>query len=800
VRSRRRLAAAVLGACLASFPAAAPAADRPPLHVNDATREQLSSVPGIDAALAEKIVYLREQLGGLKSLRQLLSIPGVSEEKLRDLSAHLTLEGDEVLEGEAEAAVPDEAAEAPWADTETEESSSAEGDALSGEENALDELRENPLDLNKATDKQLLELPGVDRRMARRIVRERARMKKFASVSDLSRVSGVDAALLEKIRPFVKVQGTGRSETFFAGDTRFRLRTINPRGSTVLGAEPAFANNAYYFNRTRLRFGERVQTGWLSKRASVGPTLTPENLQRLTALKYSVQATDVGPFDKVIAGNYALSHGQGLVFYDGLGEFVRPAKVKAKGAKQDFSSGSNAYLNGVVADFRVGPVDAQVFVSESDLDLKLSTATGRVDADLNSLREGLGDLQDEADLANNDSTVERLYGGRLSWQMMENASVGFTAYESHYDHVVDPVATTFQSAHVFRGDKNVIGALDFDYYYRSLNLYGEAARSRSSGGGLDEKRGTGWTVTPLFRLRPVSAWVSFFDYDADFFTRHGKGVAYGIFAAPENLSDNQRGIVLGMEHDGSVVKSRFNYYIATFDEPLGSGTSSAPMQASQGRNIYWDNLYALNRSVQLGFRYRSDRTESNVSVPGGGGRRQVEELSDLFRYEVTWRPSREVRYRVRYEDRYSDDPLALTRDAGYLLMADVQFKPTRDLTLNARAYYFEAPDAPITTGVEEIWNGVIYPRLGGALQTLRGRGQRYYFTAKQAIGRDFDLWFKFDMNTVPRQLTSAESTRSNQESAAFGASRYGFHSQLDYRWGARTKKREDGALPTWGID
>ncbi|HRY29788.1 MAG TPA: helix-hairpin-helix domain-containing protein [Elusimicrobiota bacterium] len=667
-----------------------------------------------------------------------------------------------------------------------------------GDEDPLTELSEHPLDLNKAKIDDLIVLPGVDRPMAQNIVRERRRRKRFNAVDELTDVSGIDVAFLERIREYIVVEPLIEKgkRAFFSGDTRARMRNVNPRGSSFFNTPSQFQNNTYVYNRTRMRFGEQSQAGWLAKRPSVGMPLTPENNQRLSLFKFSVQESDAGWFDKVVIGNYTLCHGQGLIFYDGLGEYVRPAKVKARGAKQDFTSGANEYHKGVVVDGRVGFFDLEAFVSQKDLDFEVDSASGVVKADINSLRQGLGDLQDEEAVVNNDTVTERLYGGRVACALPGNTKVGATAYESHYSKVFRSDRTTYSDAHIFQGNKNVMAGVDFDSFYKSLNLYGEAARSRSSGPGMPHKTGTAWTVTPMLRLTPFVLWSSFFDYDADFFTRHGKGVSFAIVGAPEELTTNQRGVQMGLEYRGKKYTNRTNYYIATFPDAMGNGDNSDPVQASQGRQIYFENLYKVTRPVELYFRWQ--RTEQDffptleLNGASTGRRRQLLKDVQKFRYQVTWTASSQVRYRVRYETRYEDVPEYPTRAFGHLVMGDVKYKPTRDLTLNARVYFFDSPTASLTTGVEEIWDKTVYYRLAGAMNSLKGDpGTRFYLIAKQRLGRDLSVWMKYDVNYRPGKTRSIERTVSDQESAAFGSTRQGFHMQVDYKWGNSGRLKED---------
>jgi competence ComEA-like helix-hairpin-helix protein len=67
---------------------------------------------------------------------------------------------------------------------------------------------EDQLNINTATEQDLERLPGVGSGLARKIVEERDRNGPFASLDDLTRVRGLSATTVDKIRDFVFVGGS----------------------------------------------------------------------------------------------------------------------------------------------------------------------------------------------------------------------------------------------------------------------------------------------------------------------------------------------------------------------------------------------------------------------------------------------------------------------------------------------------------------------------------------------------------------------------------------------------------------
>ena len=146
------------------------------LDPNRADPLQLDRIPRVGPALAERIVAWREHHGPFRSLAEIDSVPGIGPSLLETLGRHLALPtgGPAVRRQERGAEV--------------------QGTA-----------QRQPLDLNRASEAELDELPGIGPALAGRIVASRAEQGRFRAVDELERVPGIGAALVERLRPLVTV-------------------------------------------------------------------------------------------------------------------------------------------------------------------------------------------------------------------------------------------------------------------------------------------------------------------------------------------------------------------------------------------------------------------------------------------------------------------------------------------------------------------------------------------------------------------------------------------------------------------
>lgn len=558
------------------------------------------------------------------------------------------------------------------------------------------------------------------------------------------------------------------------GEVVVRAREVLPPGSTYQSAPPELQNNLYFYTRTRLGWGPVGATG-LVRRASVGPSLSMDNLRTYNLWKGALDWTGETFFRQSVVGHYTMSFGQGLMFYDGFGEFVRPIQVKDRGPRPDTSSGSSDYLRGVSVRCGVGPLGFDLFASEKPLDLPL-TPDGRVDFNLDNLHTTTGDVQDQDALDNNNSVTERLGGGRLSATRggFQGAVAG---YGLSFSRVVDPEANTFADARAFRGDRLVLVGGDGSYSNGEWSVAGEWVRSQASGGDTPGSIGQAWTTVGLWSRGPLHGWVGLFDYDPTFVSPHGKGLAFAVSGAPQDVPRNQTGGVLGAEIKAGPWRGRWNATFARFPEAVGNGNNSGALTPSEGRYLLADQTWAPRGPVEIRVMIQERTEETRQDDPSWGVQRLMVQKTEKWRAALTYKVTPRFRWTLRHDVRREQTPDLDETHTGRFWSLDTVVKPWKNTTLKARAYFFNSPDAYLTTGPEEIWDGVVYPRLAGNLGNLRGApGTRMYVCFRQKI-QNSQLWAKYE---ITRRPASAES-RTDPSALA----RRAWHVEWETAWGKK---------------
>ena len=63
------------------------------IDINTADQEMLAKIPGIDVALAQKIINFRNAYGPFSHIEDLLRITGINRQKLNDIALYITVGG-----------------------------------------------------------------------------------------------------------------------------------------------------------------------------------------------------------------------------------------------------------------------------------------------------------------------------------------------------------------------------------------------------------------------------------------------------------------------------------------------------------------------------------------------------------------------------------------------------------------------------------------------------------------------------------------------------------------------------------
>jgi len=736
------------------------------VDLNTATLSELTAVDGITETIAGSIINYRSKTH-FKITDDLKNVPGVTDDiylKVKDRFFVSAVGADEGADEEQY----DESAVAE------DEGATSLIDSVGGQDSVLDDLRRSPLDLNTAQKSDLLDLPGVTSEMADAIIYRR-RQTPFKSVDELNTIKGMTSEVYRNIKPYLRVIRQEDRE-IFAGDTRFRIGpSISPsKPDKNPSLKSPYDNPFQLYNRTRLRFGSKYESGFIVDAARYEPPISYQTLRELHLKKFYLRANDVWGFDKIIAGNYQLQYAQGLVFYYPYGELVRPIKIKARGIKPDTGTNPNTYFRGFAFEKSWRAFNFAGFYSYKGLYADLN-ADGTAKFDLeNDAKNDLGSNTSDKEIARKDNLFEELAGGRVQFNFGKGSHIGATGYDARYSPEINPSYnyTNPTGLNEFRGDGNTVVGFDFETWIRGINFFGEYAKSNERGrdklnlsSPYDKKtEGDAWLLEAMYNINKFNFYVIHWDYDPDYVNPHSSAMGG---RSMRDKDYNQIGYMLGCLYKDRKLESSVSYKPVKYKVPIY--TTNIPGESD---DFWFDIKYKPVREYELYYRawyhyYDDNDTITSADVPSSSEKADVLRGYLRNRYQITYKPTKSLSIKARFDDSRQVWPDYNYEKDGWLGYFDVGYKLTNDLKLSFRYMMFDA-DIQMSS-IDDMWPRVLVPMFW--TQGI-GQGRRWYLAFSQKLDRNTEIWMRYE----------------NLYYVKDGYDQHTFKVQFDHKWGTAPKK------------
>ncbi len=587
-------------------------------------------------------------------------------------------------------------------------------------------LRQNPMDINIATQKDLEQIPGLSPLLARNIVEYR-RKEKFQTVRDLLKVPSMSRETFVDIKDFVTVLERTAVKRY---NGAFRQRT-----KRSIEESRNFINNKYegdiyqVYNRLLVSY----RPFWNNDpnqliRAGVLIEKDPGERRWDDHRVGYVEFRNLPAIKKAIIGNYQLEFGQALNMWSGTGlskssETIESVKKRARGVNAyQYASENSAFLGGAVEwDFSksnfLKNLDLSTFYSYAHYD-----ASRNRNGTVNSILID-GYHRTPAEIAKKNFLLETLGGFHAAYRF-GSSRIGATYYASQFNRLF-VVNDTTRSLYNFSGHKNNIASMNYDFFYRNINFFGEIARDRDNAFAGNSGLQVQWTHVEM-------VWF-YRNYAKNFNNLHGYA-----FGEQNGKTQNEEGIYTGLKlrpHKTALIQAYFDI----FRYPWRSYDVPKPVQGNDFL-IQWEQKWM--RSAKTLFRFKQERKDVAYASKDELGReiRLVNSgQTRRLRYQVEQTVSAQIRLRTRFEHSwYKIDFKPGSAERGFLIYQDIRVKPYKPLTLYGRVSVFDTKS--FNTAIYEYENDVEGVFTNTALY---GKGVRWYVLANYRFYGRMGLAVKF---------------------------------------------------------
>ncbi len=595
-------------------------------------------------------------------------------------------------------------------------------------------LAENPLDLNTASEDELLQIPGLTPLAIHQIITQREQ-RRFASVDELRGLDIIDDDVFARVRPFLTVEAMQRTPAVaLVRALTVRHRTVRDLQERAGFQTGAFAGSPYkIYNRLVARSrefnGSSVAVGLLTEKDAGEQSLT-DFVAGYADIRLSNIAT------RVVLGDFTVEAAEGLVFWRSIGfskgsEVISSVRKGGIGIRPYLSTDENWYFRGVAAEAEVAGVQVSGFYSRKPLHATVSS-----DGVITSF-DASGLFRTTSERAKRFTARHELYGGRVVASLLRGLVIGGGGYTATFSHEVSPRQV---GVFGFRGSSTSMVGLDVGYTTRALNLFSEVARSYTQAigaiGGMIVRAAPGIDVAVALRY-----------YPKDFVSLYGYG-----FGESSN-TQNESGFYTGMRmRVGSWL--RVSTYYDQFRFPWRTRSLRMPT-AGNDFLLLFEPRPSRRTNMQIQFRSRNrpanealaDEFARTVRIDG-------ERWQKNYRVTFEYRPSITFRWRSRVEVVNVGYSSSSRVERGMLVFQDMRTHPLPKMLVDARVIVFETDsfDSRVYEFESDLRGTFSNP-------ALFGKGVRWYVVARYEVMKAVDVSMKYaqTIKSGVRTLSSGTS-------------------------------------------
>jgi len=588
----------------------------------------------------------------------------------------------------------------------------------------LEDLLQNPINLNTASNNELQKIPYIDFPIAKEIINHRNKYGKFFSTNELYSIKEIPSDIVKKIIPFVTVSQNiaTKDENLFSNffsnsKVYFRSRVKNELQTTNGFTENKFAGSSLnLYNRLQIKYNNNFQFGVLTDKDA-----GEKNFNEFTSAHFF--AKDLGYLKNLAVGDYYLEFGQGLTLWNAYGfskgaDAVYPVKKSERKIVPYTSSSEDNFLRGIAGTIDFNSLSVSLFYSKNNFDANIDEATREITS---TPLTGLH--RTDTEISERKTGEENLFGGRIDFLDKNLFKVGILHYQSVFNHPFQP-----SSVYDIEGNKFNYTSTAYDIFFSNINFFGETVYDGISVASINNLQ--------LSFSRNLQFVSSIRSYPRNFVNLHGFS-----FGERSGAGTNEFGIYNGLKWRLPIgilnlYYDQFKFPYATFDNPL----------PSEGNEIFIELDSKPFNKVETLVRYKNERKEISYTVEDD--KFILLRERENIRFEITYNISKQLRWKSRFEYNFYSVKDAELYENGFLFFQDLRFVPTSNLNIYGRIVFFKT----------DSFNSAIYEYendLTGILTNVAmyGEGIRFYLLLRYKMLSHFSLSCKYSETYKPKEKT-----------------------------------------------
>lgn len=579
----------------------------------------------------------------------------------------------------------------------------------------------NKLNLNKATPFEMLSLNILTAIEVRAILKHRIGFGDFISPLELQTIDEISTEKLKLLMPIVSVNDNvsdfkhlGKQIKNANKDLIGLLSTSRPlsKGFETLTKD----SNTYYPGspiKYQLRFrannANSVQYGFNAEKDEGEDFFINSNRKGFDYYSAHFFINKQGCIRKIALGDFQAGFGQGLTMASGLGfgksALVLNVKRNNSGLRPYRSFNENEFLRGGGITLAYKNFESTTFISRHKIDGNIDSVNSESGLEIISKSFVTDGYHRTAlEIKKEKSITKTLAGQNISYKG-KNLMVGLTGICNSFDKPLQ-MDDKIYNRYYFSGKQFYKAGINFDYYFKNINLFGEATT------GTNNTKG--YIIGAYVSLGNSIDLVTVNRYYSKQF------IWYNTNAFSENTNpNNEQGTYLGF-----ITKPLKKLIISGFVDSY-----KLPWYSfyTDGRGKGIDYLAEINfkpgKSSQMYVRLRTKQELMNSDLGEFNGLNWYEKTNLRFHLEGKILPSLVLKTRLEFSKYVTPENQIKTGNLLYLDLIYRQFNSS--FSFNSRITFFNVND--YNARIYAVENDVLY---NWSVPGFSGSGTKFYLLAK----------------------------------------------------------------------
>jgi hypothetical protein len=576
----------------------------------------------------------------------------------------------------------------------------------------LDHFRKHPINLNKATPEEFRKLHILTDLQIDAFIRYRKELGNLISIYELQSVPGWDLITIDAILPYVSIDNNSSlidkqyKKTQSLKFDIYRILEKSKGYDTSLKNHylgDSFGLLLTYSNR----FSKSLQFGFTASKDPGEPFLKAPNNTGFDFYSFRLQIQNLGVIKNLVVGDYTVSLGQGLIYWQSLSfsKYADITSIKKQGEIIGAYQSANEFnfKRGVAVTVQKNNFEFSSFLSFKRISGHVNSDTADFFTSL--LTNGYHRTLSEINQKNNVSLFS--VGGNISFHK-GYFNLGLNTAFDYFSKPFIKSAAPY-NYYAFSGKKLFNNSISYSYTYYNMHVFGEFAIDKDfhkaivQGILLSLSKTVDFSL--LYRNLPPQ-------YQSVF------GKAYTENSQPSNESGLNTGIVVKPFHNLKI-SANVDYY----QSPWLKYRVDAP---SNGSNYLVQMQYVPSQKFEFIINYKNKSTYLNT--PDSNTNYLIVARSEHWIIGSNWKLCKETALKFQLEFMNNIQDTSFSK--GFLLYLEVRKRLNRKFQVDGRVQYIGSPGSTIYSYYNTY--------SASSLSALKGTGYNYYIILKyepfKAIG------------------------------------------------------------------